>query len=218
MQKLPVDVLKVKEILLRDPSNNLYAIAQKLVVDSPELVGMWQTLEKKNKYNDDLWVRAFLQTAQDATALPPYHFKSVSDRKEISEEIEKLASRLVQALRANELDGHIFRNDGNIFNGFYLYEDFGESNRSRIDRDGIEKLNVTLIIEQIANRAMQKINNEPMQGKVGANVRAVRFARIVAARNIRLYEEPLNTVVATATNELFGTFYGAGDISNLLNR
>ena len=50
MEKLPVDVLKVKEILLRDPSNNLYAIAQKLVVDSPELVGMWQTLEKKNRF------------------------------------------------------------------------------------------------------------------------------------------------------------------------
>lgn len=218
MKSLPVDVIKVNKVLLCYPSDKRNAVAQKLIADSPELVNMWQTLEKRNSHNDDLWVWAFLETARDASALPPYHYKSLKDRTDLSARIATLATNLVRALKANDLDGHLIRSDGKIFNGFFLYEDFSESNQWRIDNDGTDKLEVTLLIDRIAERAKQKIDDEPMPGKVGGNVKAIRFVRIVAKRNQRWYGETLNTVVATATNAMFGASYTASDISNLLSR
>ena len=50
----------------------------------------------------------------------------------------------------------------------------------------------------------------------GRNAGAVRFARQLAEMNRFFYGGPLNTVVATATNALFGTNYQPSDIRNLL--
>lgn len=218
MAELPEDVRRVRQNLLSDPSDKRNAIATKLIDDTPELVKMWQTLEQKKIGNDDLWVWAFLQLATDAATLPPYHYKSKSDRSEILERITNLATELVRALTTNDLDAHLFLNDGKIFGGFRFYEDFGETNRARIDAAGIEKLKVSAAIKGIVERAQQKITEEPLPGKGGANDNVIRFIRIVAKRNQLLHGESMNTIIATAANTIFQTSYTSGDISNLLSR
>ena len=220
MAELPDDVVRVKRSLSRDPSNELTEIAGKLIADSPELVAMWRTLDRR-KYPHDppgIWVLQFLDMAREASSLPPFHYKSAKGRRELADTIKDLATRLTRALEVNGLDAHLIHNDGKMFNGFFLYEDFGDSNRARIDADGLNKLKVSVLIERFAERARKKIAEEPMPGKASANVRAVRFVRIIAARNRRLYGEPLNAATAAAANAIFGISYLESDIRNLLSR
>ena len=218
MSELPKDVVSVKQTLLRDPPDKLSDIAKKLMEGTPELASMWETLEKHEDGSDDLWVWAFLQAASNSKDLPAFHFKKDKDRKELSEEITSLAKRLATKLEVNGLDAHLFHNNGKMFNGFFLYEDFGETNRESIDNDGIEKLKISELLISFATRTREIIKNEPMSGKIGKNADAIRFARLISKRNIFLYDKSLNNVVAAATNALFGTNYRGGDISNLLNR
>ena len=218
MAELPQDVKRAKHVLSLDPSHELTQIAEKLVADTPELMAMWQALESRRHPDDQDWVWAFLRQAADACNLPPYHYKSAADRRDLSNEITDLACRLARALRVNGLDAHLVQNEGKLFSGFFFYEDFGDSNRASIDTGGTSKLEVSVLVERIAERAQKKIADEPIPGKAGPNAHAIRFIRIIAARNKRWYGKPLNAVTATAANAIFGTTYQESDIHNLLNR
>lgn len=220
MDELPKDVRRARKALSRGMYRKWTNIADKLVADTPELVRMWRTLEGLKDPDEPpvIWVWNFLHASFDASNLPPYHYKSKADRIELADTIEKLATRLARALEVNGLDAHLIHNNGKIFNGFFLYEDFGDSNRASIDADGVNKLKVSALIKGIAERAKQKISDEPMPGKSGANVKAIRFIRKIAAQNKRSYRKVLNAVTATAANAIFGTHYAEGDITNLLAR
>jgi len=214
--RLPKDVVTVRKCLELDRSDDLYEIANKLIGNSPELIGMWRSLERRKIGDLEHWVWSFLGAAVDASNLPPFHYKSLKARRELSDRIATLAKNLSSELEQNELDGHLIYSDGKIFNGFFLYEDFGESNQARIDADQCKKLPVSTVIQRISDRAVEKIENEPMPGKVGANVRAIRFVRIVAERNKRMYGDPLNAVIATAVNAIFEKSYEESDIAQPL--
>lgn len=180
---------------------------------------MWRTLEKRSiQDGDSLWVWAFLEAATDARNLPPYHHMSAMERRKLAKVITDSASKLARMLVANELDAHLIHSDGKMFNGFYFYEEFGESNRARIDDAGTNKVKVSELIESIAKRATTKIADEPLRGKSGTRARAIRFARLIARRNLRWYREPLNAVTAAAVNALFDTSYEESDIRKLLSR
>ena len=195
-------------------------IAGKLIVDTPELVGMWRTLERLKHPNEPppIWVWNFLGDAFDASTLPPYHYKSKAERRELIEIIRNSSVALANTLTVNELDLHLVKGDGYLFNGYFAYEDFGDSNRKRIDIQGDLKLKMSYAITQTAERAIQKITDEPMPGNVGVNVRAVRFIRIIAANNTRRHGEAFNTLTAAAANAIFETNYTPSDVTNLLAR
>lgn len=216
--KLPEDVELVKLALLRDPSHDLNNIAGKLLAATPKLLKMWRTLEKRKVGPDDFWVWTFLHAAADASNLPPYHYKSARERRHLSNTITSLAKRLVGTLEVNGLDWHLIHSDGKLFNGFLIYEDFGESNQSHIDALLSQKLKFSKVIRIIAERSKQQIAEEPLRGKAGSNAQAIRFIRLIAARNKRYFCQPLNEVTATAANVIFGTSYKVADIRKLLSR
>jgi hypothetical protein len=178
---------------------------------------MWRALER-HENEDDPWVWIFLRAVANACTLPAFHHKSARERRELSNAIRKLASCLADTLERNGLDAHLIYNDGKLFNGFFLYEDFGESNQARIDAAGNPKLEISRLIRGVAQRAERKIADEPMRGKSGANARAIRFVRLIASRNKGRYGKPLNAVTATAANAVFETSYAESDVRKLLSR
>ena len=197
---------------------NLRSISGALIRDDPDLVKMWRALERLASKVDDLWVWAFLNACHRAINVPPYHNISGEDRRELSSQITKTAAHLKRLLTRNELDAHLIHINGALFQGFFLFEDFGENNRARIDAAGDDKLSVSLMVTRVAERAAKKITNEPVRGKKGKNQRAVRFVRLMADRNKDLYGKPLLAVLATACNALHNTAYEEADVSNLLTR
>ena len=118
----------------------------------------------------------------------------------------------------NQLDVHLIHNEGGSFCGFYFYEEFGESNRYKIDKSNKQKLSVCDLISQVEERARECIRDQPLPGKGGENAKAIRFARKVALHNERAYGARLNQVTATATNAVYGTDYSSSDIAKLMNR
>ena len=219
MAKLPKDVEAVKRGLSRVPSHDLSEIAEKLLIaDSPKIAKMWRTLEGRKVGSDDLWVWGFLRAAADAANLPPYHYMSKKDRGELADRIGDLATKLSRALDVNGLDADLIYRKEKMFNGFFLFEDFSESTRECLDADDIKKLKVSALIKGVAERSQKKIADEPIRGKGGANAPAIRFVRLIAARNRRHFGKVLNAVTATAANAIFATHYTEGDITNLLAR
>jgi len=216
--KHPKQVQQVKDILAQDPSDPRFEIAQKLIDENPENISMWKSLERRRVNQDDLWVWHFLGSALRASALPPYHYMSLRDRNELSDRIDRLSKELSRALKANNLDVHIIHTDGNIFNGFYAFEDFDVSSQESIEADGTKKLQVSKLLKGIAERSRNIIAEEPLPGKAGVNVKAIRFIRLMAKFNYKFYRQPLNMVLSTAANSIFGTNYSISGIRKLLSR
>jgi hypothetical protein len=216
--KLPEQVQQVKAILASEPSHPCFEIAQKLIDENPENISMWESLGRRRVNQDDLWVWHFLRSALRASALPRYHYMPLRDRNELSDRIDRLSKELSQALKTNDLDFHIIHTDGKIFNGFYAFEDFGVSNQERIEADGTNKLQISKLLKSVAERSKNIIAEEPLPGKAGINVKAIRFIRLMAKFNLNFYKTPLNMVLSTATNSIFGTNYTESDIRKLLSR
>lgn len=218
---LPIDVESVRQVLSRDPSHELSEVAAKLIKKTPDLAAMWETLRELDAGKDDwsqYWVWCFLRSAALAINLPRYYYLSGESKRALAGRIASLGKKLSQALIVNNLDVSLIYSDGKNFNGFLIFEDFGEANQGRIDAAGTQKLRVSKLIRDVAERSTRQILDEAPAGKAGKNVQAIRFARLIAAQNMRLYREPLNVVTATATNALFGTNYEAKDIQMLQRR
>jgi len=217
--KLPEQVQEMKDNLARDPSHPRFEIAQKLINENPDNILMWKSLERRRGINkDDFWVWSFLGSALRASTLPPYHYMSLKDRNELSDRIDRLSRELSRTLKANGLDVHMIYTDGTTFNGFYIFEDFGETNQERIEAAGTEKLRVSEHLKFIAERSRNILAEEPLPGKAGKNVKAIRFIRIMAKTNCQLYGTPLNNVLMAAANSIFETQYSESDIRKLLSR
>ena len=218
LMKLPDQVTGIMAQLMEDPTHELADITKLLITkDDPDIVAMWVALESRRFHADDLWVWGFLSDAEKARTLPPYHYKNKADRTELSDKIGKHAKALTRLLKVNNLDVNIIFGLDQIFNGFHLYEDFGGSNRTRIDDADTDKLKFTDLVATVAERATTTIETEPQQGKIGRNARAVRFIRTMGERNYFLYKTALNKIVATATNALFETSYNESAISEILS-
>ncbi len=56
----------------------------------------------------------------------------------------------LETFERNGLDGHLIHTDGAIFNGFYIYEDFEEANRARIDAAGNKKLKISKFLNELS--------------------------------------------------------------------
>jgi hypothetical protein len=179
---------------------------------------MWQSLEKRKIGSDEFWVWSFLRAAADASSLPPYHYITEKKRNDLGKEISLAAKKLCCALRENELDGHLIHLDGQMFKGFFLYEDFSEMRQAEIDSAGDDRVKVTQIITGIAKRAIQKIQDEPQRGKIGKKAKLIRFVRLIAERNMRQYGEAFPADIAIAAHAIFRTEYSAKDVSMLLLR
>ena len=218
MATMPEDVQIVKRRLSKDPSDELYNISQLLINETPELIAMWRALERRNVGDDDLWVWVFLGAAFRASNLPPYHYMSASDRRSLADDICFDAETLSRRLKVNGLDVHFIFSDKEPYNGVFPLEDFEAPTQARFIRDAVKKVKISKMIEGIAKRSRKLIEEEPLPGKVGKQVKAIRFVRLMAERNIRQYNKPLNDVIATSTNVLFDTEYQKSDIRKLLSR
>jgi hypothetical protein len=216
--KLPEQVQKVKCVLARNPSNPHFEVAQKLINDTPDHILMWKSLERHEIVHDNFWVWAFLEAASNACTLPPYHYMSLKDRNDLSDRIDSLSKELSRTLKVNGLDVHMVYARGTVYNGFYCFEDFTESNQERIEADNAEKLSISELLKNLSERSKSIIADEPLPGKAGKNVKAIRFIRLMAKRNFMFYKTPLNKVIATAANSIFETQYSESDIRKLLSR
>jgi hypothetical protein len=216
--KLPKQVQQVKDILAQDPSDPRFEVAQKLIDESPENILMWKSLERHEFNHDNYWVWRVLESALRASALPPYHYMSLKDRNELSDRIDRLSKELSRVLKTNDLDVHLIQADGTVFNGFYFFEDFGESNQERIEAADTKKIRVSELLKGVAERSRNIIAKEPLPGKAGKNVKAIRFIRLMAKSNYTFYGKPLNMVLSTAANSIFETQYSESDIRKLLSR
>ncbi len=216
--KLPERVQRVKSALARDPSDPRFEIAQKLIDETPDHISMWKSIERHEMDSDDYWAWAFLEAALNASTLPSYHYMSATDRNDLSNRIESLSIKLSRALKANDLDVHIVFVDWINFNGYYTFEDFGETNQWRLTDAGVKKLKISEILEYIAERSKTAIAEEPIPGKAGKNAEAIRFIRLMAKHNLLIYRTPLNNVIAIAANFIFDTKYFESDIRKLLSR
>jgi hypothetical protein len=218
-QQLPVAVQRFSRLLSEGRIKDHTVVARKLTESTPQLVGMWRALERRNKDDPhDLWVQWFISEAADAKELPPFHLLPASQRRELAKKIGTISVQLADLIERNELVEHLIFGTGRMFPGFMFYEDFGESNRARIDDAGDAKLATSRLIREIGARARQRIIDEPKPGKAGRNHRAILFMRQLAARNNLRYGKPLLAVVATATNTLFDTQYDQSDVQNLMTR
>lgn len=216
---LPVQVEKVRLQLEKFPKLELAEIAKKLLVPKDqELCSMWATIQRYSYTADDRWVYLYIERVGDCLRPPCYHDLSKRDRKELINDIQSISKDLVAKLCVNGLDATLIHSDGNLFNGFYFYEDFGESNQNQIDQSNTNKLLVSFLITQIVSRVVEKIDLEPLPGKKGKNYEAIRFIRMMVAHHMRSYKTPLNKVVINLANALFGTVYAENDVSNLIKR
>ena len=219
MSVLPRDVAAVKRKLARNPEHELAEIAAKLINDAdPDLVRMWSALERRRMNDDDSWVWLFLSAVAAAKSLPRYHRLPAKKRRKLSENIAKFADRLALELEANDLDAHIVHVDVAIIKGFYFYEDFAESRQAWIDSTGTSMLRMSRLIKEAAIRAQRMIAEDPIAGKNAQRADAIRFIRLLAASNTRLYDNPSPALIMPAVNALFSTVYAVSDISKMLKR
>ena len=225
MSGIPSVVLDVKnkiEGVDSDYSEDLKEVAKKLIVDTTEelivdttsdLVSMWKAIEKRSEPVDDLWVWGFLEAVEKAARLPRYHYKSKAERGELVSDINKLSRKFLLKLESNDLDGHLFYNPGAMNEGFCIYEDFDAHHQAQINELAVKKIELTTLLNEISERSRRKVLEEPLAGKAGKNNRAIRFMRNMAIRNRKLYGQPLNKVIMSATNALFETNYTEIDIA-----
>jgi len=220
MSNLPSVVLDVRikiDSVDSVDSESLKEVAKKLIVDTPDLVSMWKSVEKRSEPVDDLWVWGFLEGVEKAARLPRYHYKSKAERFDLVSDINKLTHKLSLKLQSNDLDGHLFYNSGCMSEGFYIYEDFEENHQAEINELAVMKIELTTLLNEINERSRRKVLEEPLAGKAGKNNRAIRFIRNMAIRNRKLYDQPLNKVIMSATNALFDTNYFESDIAKRSN-
>ena len=209
------DLKEVVKKLIVDTAEELIVDAtEELIVDNTsDLVSMWKAIEKRSDPVDDLWVWGFLEDVENAARLPRYHYKSKAERVELVSDINKLSRKFLLKLESNDLDVHLLYNPGTMFEGFYIYEDFDANHQAEINESAVKMIELNTLLNEISERSRRKVLEEPLAGKAGKNNRAIRFIRNMAIRNRKLYGQPLNKVIMSATNALFDTNYFESDIT-----
>jgi hypothetical protein len=194
---LPEAVQRLKRNLSNEPEflRELGSVADKLLRETPALKAMWQAIASRSDPRDP-WVMIFLSAAKGASELPAFYYKPGTERRKLSSDIERAPNRLTRLIEENGLDAHVIYSNGVNFNGFYVYEGFGESNRARIDATEAKKLAFTQLIKFAACYAQERIAEVRARGKSRRNVRAIRFARLLAENNNSYYAERLLAVTA----------------------
>lgn len=219
-KQLPENVKSVGLFLKSEKNHELHEVACKLISDTEEHINMWLAIEKREKFTyDDLWVWSYLGLAAHFSKLPPYYFISNSDRKELSNRINRLTEELVKLYVDNELDFKIVAANGKILNGFYVLDDFSDKNRKGFENDqNVQKSDFVPILNGAAERAGRMIQEAQHNGKAGKNAKAVRLVRELYDHHIRKYDSPLNHVLLTVSNSIFETNFTESDIRKLLTR
>lgn len=223
LSNLPIEVVFVRRELSRNADSPLHSLLD-LLSDQPETAAMWRSIERNmvrlEPDRPKAWVYEFLWMVHEAMDEPDHHQMNAAGRLELADQIDKLTAKLREILAQNDLDCRLVDLRGHNFSGIYVLDDFSEPNRTRIeDSEQDHIVDATKILEMLAKRSRAKLLAESPKGKSGANAAAIRFARRLS-RTISLdgLGNPLNMVVATATNALFETNYEPHHIANLRNQ
>ena len=217
MSHLPKDVLEVKKQIQLYPNEPLNSVILHLTNNEPDIIAMWKTLKSRELEQNSLWVWGFLTNVYSFRDLPSFHYKSIKERKNISDKIYKNCNELIKILSENELEAHLSYSESNPIKTIYIYESQNEETKKRIDAEG-SKLKISLFLEEFKKYCEKKLTIELIDGKSGKNSKAIRFIRMLVKKNKEKYGQPLNSVVATASNILFQTDYSESDIAKLINR
>ncbi|BAN24651.1 hypothetical protein BRPE64_ACDS28970 [Caballeronia insecticola] len=215
-------MLLERDRLARANEINTLELLERLTTNEA-CVKMWVALERRSyaadapEFDDGLWVLAFLAGVAEALSLPRHQSASSADRKNIAERLRKISDEISRIFAAYDLDFNLVQLNGAVFDGLYVFEDFGESNQARIAAAGDSLLPASDLVRNILQRSIEQVETVA-HAKQGANADAVRFIRLMAKRNQLVYGEVLNAVIATATNALYGTAYADSDVRNLLIR
>lgn len=184
-----------------------------------ELIKVWKTLEKHEfcKHESTIygfrchWVYRILERVSLAQKMPPYFYISAKERTALKNDIERLSNELVKKYKAYGLDTNLFFSQSRIFGNWHIYEDYSDANKQRIDQENPDKILTSRIIEFLAERAVDKIEDSKIKGKASKNVKAISFARNLYDANKEKYGQPLNEVISIITNSLFQTNYNESD-------
>lgn len=216
---LPKYVESVRSYLKNYPDHELYEISQKLITEDINILKMWEAIERiEPEIYDDLHVWSFLGRAHTACEKPAHYYLSNTERKKLIEEIEADVKRLAKNLKRTGFDKSLVYLKNKGWSGFYFYEDFSYSRQIEIDELGIHKFSVVDLLSTISEASVDSIEEQITSQKKSKNIRAIRFIRLMAEGNYRLYNTPLNSVLAAASNCLFDTFYDKDDVRKLLSR
>ena len=128
------------------------------------------------------------------------------------------AKRLARNLKVFGLDKNLIYLASKGWHGFYFYEDISYSRQREIDELGLHKLSIVVLLSTISEQSVDSIEKQITRQKKSKNIRAIRFIRLMAEGNYRLYKTPLNNVLAAASNCLFYTSYDGNDVGKLLSR
>lgn len=196
--------------LLTEPKEDVYL---------SDYVNMWKTF-RRNMHDpcDTMWASCFIEQVKNAYHLPPYYYLNNKERAALIDRINSLSNNLKNILKTNELETQLVSIEGKIFNGMYIFEEFGEKNQALMTEDDCHKAYLSGIMDLMLGNACERISEANTSGKKAKNIEAIRFIRLMSEHNIKYYNNPLNSVIKTATFALYDIDYSDSDIHNIVNR
>lgn len=247
MKELPKDVIDAKNYFLKNVDHDLYAIAEKLIINPP--LHIQEELKK-------MWCEYIKHPPRYSTASEPFEFDEKTQNKlnelatqarlEFPEEFAELPiDRFVYGL-LEDIKSFI---DLPVFHKKSLKDrqDIAVEIKQLSDRlvhllevnevdvffhditdDGcllyIESLPrrpyvaTSNLISNITLSAINSLTNFAVDAKDSKNKEAVKFARRYMKENDYFYKQPFYSRVAIITNAVYGTQYDKASVAQLRNR
>lgn len=247
MKKLPEEVIDAKNYFLKKIDNDLFIIADKLIINPPiqvkeDLKHMWCEYLKNPpkitseikpiKFSDD--VTKFLnEQRQIAQRKYPEMFtdppicRQIHDLLNLTKKFidlpifhkKTIKDRENIALEIDKLSKRLVHLlDVNELD--VLFHDISsDGGLIYIDSSpSLPYVPAANLITSITSRASQLLINSPVNAKMVKNHEAIKFARRFINHNNMMYGRTFNSRVATITNAIYGTQFDKTTITQLKNR
>lgn len=213
---LPDQVLEVKEEMVQTNDERLSIL--RMLTESEnddnkeECKKVWELLFKEHEsfanVGTNLWVYSFLDAVIELKELPERFYMSGTDRKQAIKKIKNYTKKLKGLYVSLGLDDNLISNDGQFFHGF----------RS-IDNNGDSKVSVSEVLDFFADYGQEELKEASYRGKKSDKIKAIRFARLLAERNMHRYGKQLEEVIENTILLIYGVRYSEHkEFLTMLNR
>ncbi len=199
----------IRRCIATEPDHELYAVSETLTVDNIKLVKTWRfllkgkPLDEKEEWNKYDWVTLFLIHTFEASSVQPYHDLSMKEKEILKNDFKNLSTEYTSKLERHGLDLHLFHLSSKACPGWYSYESWGEKSKKYIDEQKYPKIKASCIVSNVTEEVCKMISDDPGKAKKGKRFRSVRFVKLMAESNHRLYGFVLPSVIAKAANAIF---------------
>lgn len=226
----PEQVIDVKEEMQRTGDDRL-EILKKLTEseqndNKEECEKLWMILYQEHRSFSDvdtsLWVYSFLDAVKEFTQLPERFYMSSTDRKENIKKIKSYTGKLKKLYLSVGLDSELILNNGQFFHGFQAQEgcfnSFDKCDHSNEKRE-VSKVSITETLDFFSEYAEEELSEASYLGKKADNIKAIRFARLLAERNMERYGKQLEEVIENAIILIYNVRYSEQkEFLEMLNR